>query len=68
MDIQQIVQRQHDYFATGATLDVKGRLAALDRLRTAIEKLSLIHISGQRGRHQRGRHYGRGERLYRNAK
>ena len=38
MDIQQIVQRQHDYFATGATLDVKGRLAALDRLRTAIEK------------------------------
>ena len=38
MDIQQIVQRQHDYFATGATLDVKGRLAALDRLRAAIEK------------------------------
>ena len=38
MDIQQIVQRQHDYFATGATLGVKGRLAALDRLRTAIEK------------------------------
>ena len=38
MDIQQIVQRQHDYFATGATLGVKGRLAALDRLRAAIEK------------------------------
>ena len=38
MDIQQIVQRQHDYFATGATLDVKGRLAALDRLRAAIER------------------------------
>ena len=39
MDIQQIVQRQHDYFATGATLDVKGRLAALDRLRAAIENM-----------------------------
>ena len=39
MDIQQIVQRQHDYFATGATLDVKGRLAALESRSTDLYTL-----------------------------
>lgn len=36
MDIQQIVSGQREYFRSGATLDVSGRLAALDRLRSAI--------------------------------
>ena len=35
-DIQEIVARQRAWFRTGATLDVGGRLAALDRLRAWI--------------------------------
>lgn len=36
MDIEKIVSGQREYFRSGATLDVSGRLAALDRLRDAI--------------------------------
>ena len=36
MEIKSIVAAQRDYFSSGATLNVDGRLAALDRLRDAI--------------------------------
>ena len=34
--ITKIVQRQRDYFATGQTLDIKFRIAALKRLKAYI--------------------------------
>ena len=34
--MQQILQRQKEYFASGATLPVKNRIAALKRLRSVI--------------------------------
>ena len=36
MDIEQIVKRQRDFFATGATLPVSARVDALKRLQANI--------------------------------
>lgn len=44
----ELLERQKAYFATGATLPVKSRIAALKKLKAVIlareSELSLIHI------------------------
>ena len=37
-EIQTIIQKQHDFFATGATLPVSARIAALKKLHAAIKQ------------------------------
>ncbi len=37
-DIETVVKKQHDFFASGATLSVKTRSAALKRLREAVKR------------------------------